>query len=444
MKTKKRSEGQIKALRLRTEKILELAHVPFQKISQKEIKDLVHSLQVYQIELEMQNEELRSSHETIKLLEGKYFKLYDLAPCGYLTMDEKGKIKEANIAAAQILGVNRKFLIKSPFPSFLTKDSWGIFSSVREKLFESGKRQECELMIRKKGVEFSYIWFICNISENKEGEPRILNASMADISAIKGAEEILQRDKDVLERLVKERTTELLNAQEKLLMTKRLSDIGQLASTIAHELRNPLGVIKAAAYNIGRKSKNPELAKHLDNINKKISESDQIIQNLLGYAHLNVPIYEMADIGLVLGECIEDMRERRMGFDVQIDKKMAFENGFFIECDRTQITELFSNILDNSYNALREKKGRIEIRGALDEGGKMLKISFKDDGDGIDEEHIDRVFEPFFSKRTRGIGLGLTICRQIVDLHGGAIDITSKKGAGTTVTISLPIKHISA
>lgn len=255
------------------------------------------------------------------------------------------------------------------------------------------------------------------------------------------AEAVLRRDGDALEDIVKERTSALLEAQKKLEMTRRLSDIGQLASTIAHELRNALGVIRAAAYNIRRKSGNSDFEKHLNNIEKNILESDQIIQNLLGYARVKEPIYEAVDIDTVLDESLKDMRERCRDFDVKIDKKMDIEKGLLIECDRTQITGLFINILDNAYKSLPDKRGRIEIAAGPDDAGEIFIISFKDDGVGIDKGDINGVFDPFFSKRARGIGLGLTVCRQIAELHGGAIEIASEPGKGTMVTVKLPVKH---
>jgi signal transduction histidine kinase len=107
------------------------------------------------------------------------------------------------------------------------------------------------------------------------------------------------------------------------------------------------------------------------------------------------------------------------------------------EVDTVQIKEVFDNILNNAYQAVADKKGHIEIRASRPEDGEIM-IVVKDDGVGIDAKNLEMVFEPFFTTRTRGTGLGLAVCRELVRLHGGNIRITSRPGAGTTVSVTLP------
>ncbi len=219
---------------------------------------------------------------------------------------------------------------------------------------------------------------------------------------------------------------------------KRLSDIGRLAATVAHELRNPLGVIKVAAYNIRRKKKGTTLDGHLDVIDKKISESDQIIQNLLFYARTKTPHFERVAVVDILNISLGHCRDRYAGWDIEVKNLLDLEEKYFIEADALQLSELFANILDNAYHAFSDKKGAIEI--ALGYGGNdRLYITVSDNGCGIGKDELPKVFEPFFTNRAKGVGLGLTICKQVAELHGGTIDLKSEAGKGTTVTVTLPV-----
>ncbi len=260
-----------------------------------------------------------------------------------------------------------------------------------------------------------------------------------DITERKAAEEIIKRDKDTLEKLVNKRTEELLKTQKKLDQAKRLSDIGILAATVAHELRNPLGVIGIAAYNIKRKRQNILLDKHIENIEKKISESSQIINNLLNYSHIKMPDYKKIQIHDILNECISSAKKRFKEKKVSINKKLQSFKQKYIEADALQIKEVFNNILNNAFQSILNKKGKIEINIGQ-KSKNIFKIAFKDNGIGIDREDLKKLFEPFFTRKSKGTGLGLAICKEIINRHNGKINITSVKNQGTTVSVSLPIK----
>jgi PAS domain S-box-containing protein len=260
-----------------------------------------------------------------------------------------------------------------------------------------------------------------------------------DITERKRAEEILKRDKESFEKLINEKTRELMKIQMKLDKAKRLSDIGTLAATVAHELRNPLAAISLASYNIKKKKYNPMLDKHIVNIEKKIRESDQIINNLLFYSRIKMPQYEKINIYNIIEECISFIQKRFKKRQVFIINKCKFLHNVFIEADSLQVRELFENVLDNAYDALVGKKGKIEIRAEYD--SEFINMTFSDNGVGIDKENLKKVYEPFFTTKSKGTGLGLMVCRQIVNLHEGIMDISSAKDKGTTVGVRLPVKE---
>lgn len=233
---------------------------------------------------------------------------------------------------------------------------------------------------------------------------------------------------------------QIIQKQKELDDAKRLSDIGTLGAAVAHELRNPLAAMQMALYNIKRKSENQKLDKHIEHIETKIDESNQIINNLLFYSRIRMPNFEMVNMRNIINECVAIARKRSLKSKASISKKIEFLKGISIEADPLQMKELFTNVLNNSLDSLSENKGKIEISGGLLEQD-FVKININDNGSGIEEGDLKRIFEPFFTTKARGVGLGLTVCNQIVQLHKGTINIESNKPKGTAATITLPIRR---
>lgn len=233
----------------------------------------------------------------------------------------------------------------------------------------------------------------------------------------------------------------LNSAKSELIEAKRLSDIGSLAATVAHELRNPLGVMKAAVYNLRRKSQNPALEKHIVNIEGKITESSKIIDNLLFYSRIKKPSYEKVDIIGILNECIATALDRFKDQKINVKKRYKEIEGLMIDADPFQMKEIFNNIMSNAFQSFECEceGGVVEIGGKQGDRG-FIEVSIKDNGSGIAPEDIDRVFEPFFTRKTKGTGLGLSICRELVHLHKGDIQVASEKGKGTAVVVKLAIE----
>lgn len=265
-------------------------------------------------------------------------------------------------------------------------------------------------------------------------ERHMILMAIEDITQRKKVEQILKRDKKTMEKLVNKQTKDLLSVNTELECTKRLSDIGTLAATVAHELRNPLAAIQIAAHNIKRKANNSDLDKHLANIEKKVGESDQIINNLLFYSRLKAPHYETVNIFDVIEESIDAMKSSCKK-DISVIENIDPIKGILIEADSTQMKEIINNLLNNACDAVSSAGGKIEVSG-IDED-ESVKIYIKDNGSGIDNAILDKIFDPFFTTKAKGIGLGLSVCRQIINMHEGEIGVRSEPGQGTTIIVSL-------
>lgn len=175
----------------------------------------------------------------------------------------------------------------------------------------------------------------------------------------------------------------LIETKIELDRAKRLSDIGKLAATVAHELRNPLAVIEAAVYNIEKKSQNTniDINTHIENINKKISDAEQIISDLLTYAKIQIPVLKQTNITNLLNESLLNLLNRFPEYKVKIIKNYCDKN-INIMADQMQIKEVFNNILNNAFQSLKNNKGKIKIDMSIEENNIVIMI--EDNGTGID------------------------------------------------------------
>jgi PAS domain S-box-containing protein len=380
--------------------------------------------------------------------------IIEFLPDATLVINEKKKVIAWNRAIETMTGVNKKDMIGKgnyayavPFygrrrPILI--DLVGMRDRAIEAKYSYVKRAGdtlyAEVFVpRLFGGKGAFIWVKASPLYDSEGTVVGGIESVRDITERKQAEEVLRRDKEVFERLVKQRSKELLRAQKELAENKRLSDIGTLAATVAHELRNPLGVILTAAYNIKMKSDDKGIRQHRINIEKKVYESNQIINNLLNYARIKMPEYRRVRIDLLLNECVIFAKKRFRKRGITVEKEWQAVKGTFVQVDPVQMREILNNILNNAFQSILDKKGKIRVHAAVDQQG-FLRISVKDNGVGIDEKKLGKIFEPFYTTKPKGTGLGLTICKDLVEMHGGRIYIETESGKGTTMTIKLPVE----
>lgn len=339
-------------------------------------------------------------------------------------LDFRGKTIEEELGHGWIQGLNPEDI----------RRCWAIYM----KAFASRERFTMDYRLNR--ADGKYRWILATAVPRFTGDGKFNGyiGSCIDITERKMAEEVLKRDKESLETLVDERSKELLSTQQELKHASRLADIGTLAATVAHELRNPLGVIQMAAYNLKRKTKTLEGDRHLINIEKKVWEGNRIIDNLLSYSRIRIPSYEQIQLFPLLDECVSNTQVRFEDYDVTIEKN--YENGSLnlIEADPHQLKEVFANILNNACQALVDKKGTIEIN-VKRQNENQVSFAFQDNGVGIEEEDLKRIFVPFFTRKSKGTGLGMTICNEIVNLHQGKIEVQSVKSQGTCVIVTLPI-----
>lgn len=239
-----------------------------------------------------------------------------------------------------------------------------------------------------------------------------------------------------LEEKVAARTKELKAAQERLLRSEKLATVGKLAGIMGHEIRNPLGVIRNSIYFLNMKLKeslDEKVKKHLDILQAEIGNCDKIISGVLDFARLKAPALAKGDINRLVKETLSKaaIPERvRVQTDLEADLPE-------VQIDTEQIKLVFSNLISNALQAMPEGGELKIITSRVD---KFIAIAFKDTGCGLPRENLTKIFEPLFSTKAKGVGLGLAACQTIIEGgHQGKIEVESEVNKGATFTVKLPI-----
>lgn len=308
------------------------------------------------------------------------------------------------------------------------------------KLFDerrAGKRKTSGLEIRlvtksgkrlKPGLLESLDKEVINVEVHSSGMYEI-NSKTTDKTFI-GTVGVIR---DITERKQAEKA--LQDAQEELARKEKLAVLGQLAGGLGHELRNPLGVIKNTAYflKMALEKPEPEIKETLECLEKEVVTMEQIITGLLDYARAKPPIRWKVDVNNILQDILsQNDSPENIKVVCQLDKSLPD-----IRADSVQLGQVFGNIIHNAVQAM-PSGGRLVVKSKM-ESPNLIAISFADTGNGISKEKLGKLFEPLFTTKAKGIGLGLAITKTLVEGHGGTIEVKSEDGKGSTFTVKLPI-----
>ena len=263
-----------------------------------------------------------------------------------------------------------------------------------------------------------------------------------DISVQKKAEEALRDYNTRLATEVAARTRELTEAQEKLVRQEKLAVLGQLAGSVGHELRNPLGVINNAVYylKMTQPDVDEKISKYHAVIEQEVHNAEKIITDLLDFARVKSVDQELIAIPVLVQSVLARFLVPEYITTV-LDLPADLPN---ILVDQRQMEQVLGNLTTNACQAMIEG-GTLTIRAqpaALDDGQPAVRIQVIDTGSGITAENLKKLFEPLFTTKARGIGLGLAVSRKLVEANGGRIDVQSEVGKGSTFTVYLPVKSL--
>jgi len=229
--------------------------------------------------------------------------------------------------------------------------------------------------------------------------------------------------------------TERKEMQERLVRSEKLAVLGQLGAGVSHELRNPLGAIKNAAYflNMALEEPEPEVKETLEILEKEVATCERIISSLLDFARARPPTRRKVDINELVQEALS---RNSVPENVQVVSQLGGALPA-IFADPDHLVRVFGNIILNGIQAMPEG-GKLVLKSEAPSRG-WVAVSFADTGVGISEENLGKLFEPLFTTKAKGIGLGLAVVKTLVDGHGGSIEVQSEVGQGTTFTVRMPL-----
>jgi|GEM_PF-860706 len=304
------------------------------------------------------------------------------------------------------------------------------------KAFRNGKMERFKLDLRIVTPDGQEKWISdCAVPIRDEKTGKIIGSLgiLQDITDRKKAEGVLKNYAQRLEDMVEKRTRELRDVQEKLVRKEKLALLGQLAGGVGHELRNPLSVINNAIYylKVIQSNADDNVKEYLDLIESEVHDAERIVSDLMDFSRTK-PI-EREEI-LMTDLLCNVLEKQPPPKKIEIAKQVA-PNLPTIFIDPRQISQVLANLLSNAYQAMPEGGG-IELHLSCEDDSVLLKIA--DSGKGIPPENLKKIFEPLFTTKRRGIGLGLSVTKNLVEANGGSISLKSKVGKGSVFTLSFP------
>jgi PAS domain S-box-containing protein len=373
-----------------------------------EIKEMEEKLRQYSEHLE---ELVQKRTEELLESEKRYSVLVEEASDGVAILQD-GKIVFTNKKGTEITGYSKDELIGLPFEKLVSEE----YKQLTKERYE--RRLRGEIIPSQYEIEL--------IAETGNQVPVELSATRIQYQG-RPADLIIVRDISERKRMEEER-----------LRLEKLATVGELATMVGHDLRNPLQSIENAVYYLKNECAPklpvsiPQKAKEMFQvISDSVDYADKIIRDLQDFSAIKTPRLEKTDINAMIKETLS-----RVHIPNNIELRTELGALPEIKVDKDEIKRVFMNLTTNGIQAM-ENGGTLTVATKKTEG--FVEVSFKDTGIGISNENMEKLFTPFFTTKAKGMGIGLSICKKFVESHGGNIEVKSEVGKGTAFTVKLPI-----
>jgi PAS domain S-box-containing protein len=463
------TSSSFRELRTRAENAVRMTRREVATLQSQDVQGLVYELQVHQLEIEMQNESLRSAQHDIEKLHEQYQELFDCAPVAYLLLDATGAIVRANTAAVMLMGDNRSRLIGQRLSAyFASEDVLALHQHLRSA--QANTRALCELRLKPvnglhvhvrmdtsviPSLEGTWLIVLTDISERKRSVEALerLNAELESRVAARTAE-IETRNKQLeAESLARTRSeTRRASLETKLHEVQRLESLGTLAAGIAHDFNNLLvGVLGNSDLMLLAPELPDRFREPLAQIKHAGRRAADLTRQMLMFAGRGRPILAKVNLPLLIADGLESVRSRvadRIELQAQIGAEVPA-----IEADRGQLHVVIMNLLNNAIEAMNGP-GAITVSVSAEQlsaselaefqypgdasPGSFAVLRVQDTGPGIAAEIVSRIFDPFFTTKFTGRGLGLATVFGVVHSHRGAISVRTPPAGGTSFEIAFP------
>jgi len=306
--------------------------------------------------------------------------------------------------------------------------------SLNDAIAGSGEHDIEHRIVRPDG-RVIYVHTNAEVFKDANGKPLRVLGTALDITEIKLAQVVLHQLNDKLEEKVAARAQQLLAAQEELVRKEKLAMLGQIAGSVGHELRNPLGVMSNAVYFLQTVLSDADetTKEYLNIIKSEIAGSERIVSDLLDAVRIQPPHPGMVGVAELIGQTLGKLTIPPSVM-VKLDIPATLPA---LRVDAQQIHQVLRNLISNGVEAMPEG-GTLEISAVENKPDGTVIVNVQDSGIGMTPEQLGKLFQPLFTTKTRGIGLGLVVVKNLTQVNGGTVKVESAVGKGTVFTVTLP------
>ena len=408
-------------LRQRAEARLKPEVTGLPDLSPEQACELIHELRTHQVELEMQNEELRRAQEELVASRDRYTALYEYAPAGYVSVSPKGLILEANLTLAGMLGVERRELIQQPLANFVVPEDTDALYLCCRRILASKQRDICHVRMHRRDAVPLSVEMDSVLIEADDGSDTRLQTAITDI-------------------------TERLRLEREVVHLERMRATTELAAGVSHNLNNMLTAVLGPAQLLLRCHDDPQVHQEAEAILTAGRRASDLVERLsravrasqgelTGSVCLNRQVREVVELSR------HRWQDEPAARGVSIEVVTELGETPDIIGDPDELDDVILNMVLNAVQAMPEGGSLTLTTRTVDAG---VQLTVRDTGIGMDAETCRRVFEPFFTtKLDVGSGLGMSMVHGTVSRWGGTIEVASTAGQGSTFTLWFPASTVA-
>jgi len=381
----------------------------FDGLSPEASQEALYELCVYQIELEMQIEELHRTQEKLDIARNSYFELYESAPVGYCTLDERGLITQVNRTASTMLGRPQVTFINQPFTQFIDREDQDAYYLFKKNTLSDSLEKTCELRMRRGDDSVTLVLLSVTVTPCETGT-RIDRITMTDISKLKQTE-------------------------RQLLHSTKFATLGVLSARLVQDINQPLGIISASTENLAQLAHDPQgLEVRAKVLRNAVGKIEKVVSRLSKFS--NEPAsrerirYSLSKIRTQIS--LSDLVKTAAGLTEikarqdRVFVTCSFENDVFIEGDEFEIEQVVTALLTNAIDAAKaEEEKWVKVEVLTVDQTVLLRVT--DSGPAISDNVKAQLFRPLFATRAEneGLGINLSIAKVTLEEHGATVSVLS-------------------